>query len=151
MILFGDLLGAQMLLDRHREVRSAFDGGIVGDDQHFAIADAPYAGDNACTRSRLGIATRLISVHIPCGKGGEFEEWRIGVEQAFDPFTDEEFALLFLSLAILFPAPFTDFGEALLEFIREGAVVGGVGFEVFAIGVDVGGERFHGREVESRK
>ena len=46
VILFGDLLGAQMLLDRHREVRAAFDGGIVGDDEDFAVRDAPDAGDN---------------------------------------------------------------------------------------------------------
>ena len=38
MIFLGDLLGAQMFLDRHREVGPAFDGGIVGDDQHLAIA-----------------------------------------------------------------------------------------------------------------
>ena len=47
IILFGDLLGAQMLLDRHREIRPAFDSGIVGDDQHFAIGDTSDARDDA--------------------------------------------------------------------------------------------------------
>ena len=110
MILFGDLLGAQMFLDRHREVGAAFDGRVVGDDENFAVADASDASDNAC-------AWTFIVVEVSRGERGEFEEWRIGVKQAFDPLADEEFALLFLSLAIFFSAPFTDFGEASFEFV----------------------------------
>ncbi len=107
MILFGDLLGAQMFLDRHREVGAAFDGGVVGDDEHFAIRDAPDAGDDARGGS-------LFVIEVVCGERGEFEEWRIGVKQTFDAFTDEEFALLFLSHPIFFSAAFMDFGNALL-------------------------------------
>ena len=36
MILHRDFLRAQMLLDRHREIRSAFDGRIVCHYEHFA-------------------------------------------------------------------------------------------------------------------
>ena len=105
MILLGDLLGAQMFLDRHREVRSAFDGGIVGDDEHFAIVNAPDAGDDARGWS--------FNRHVIRRERGEFEERRARVEQTFDPFADEELALLFLSLAIFFAATFTDFGKPL--------------------------------------
>ncbi len=86
VIFLGDLLGAQMLFDRHREVRSAFDGGIVGDDEHFAVPDAPDAGDDACAR-------RFKIVHADCRERGEFEEWRARVEQAFNAVAHEEFAL----------------------------------------------------------
>src|SRR5260221_71213 len=122
MILFGDLLGAQMFLDRHREIRSAFDGGVVGNYKHFAIRNAPDAGDDARTGT-------FVVVKISRGEGREFEKWRARVEQTFDAFTDKEFALFFLSLAIFFAATFTDARETLFEFAREGAMVFGVLFE----------------------
>src|SRR5688500_18072053 len=65
IILFGDLLGAQMLLDRHREVRPAFDSGIVGDDERFAIADASNTSNYSSSRS-------LVIVEISRGKGRKF-------------------------------------------------------------------------------
>jgi hypothetical protein len=34
-----DLLGAQVLLDRHRVVGAALDRGVVGDDQAFGRPD----------------------------------------------------------------------------------------------------------------
>ncbi len=42
-----DLLRAQMLLHRHREVGAALHRGIVGDDDAFPPRDAPDAGDDA--------------------------------------------------------------------------------------------------------
>ncbi len=39
-VLQRHLLGAQVLLDRHRIVGAAFDGGVVGDDQTFAAGNA---------------------------------------------------------------------------------------------------------------
>ena len=122
MILFGDLLGAQMFLNRHRKIRPAFDGGVVGNDEHFAIADASDASDDAR-------AWTLVVVEVSRGERGEFEEWRIGVEQAFNPLTDEEFALLFLSLAVFFAAALTDFDEALFELMRESTMMFSVLFE----------------------
>src|SRR5215204_1844656 len=101
MILRSDLLGTQMFLDRHWEVRPALDGGIIGDNEHFAIGNATNASDNARTWT-------LIVVKVSCRQRREFQERRARVEQTFDPFTDEEFALLFLALAIFFAAPLAD-------------------------------------------
>ena len=36
IVLPGDVLGAQMLLHRHRVIGAALDGGVVGDDDAFA-------------------------------------------------------------------------------------------------------------------
>jgi hypothetical protein len=47
MIFLGDLLRAQMLFDGHRKIRTAFDGGVVGNDHHFAVGDPSDAGDDA--------------------------------------------------------------------------------------------------------
>src|SRR5437660_646613 len=47
VVLARDVLRAQMLLHRHRVVGAALDGGIVGDDDAFAAADAADAGDQA--------------------------------------------------------------------------------------------------------
>src|SRR5918994_556175 len=101
MVLFRDLLGAQMFLDGQRKIRSAFDGGVVGDDHDLAMANAPDAGDDACGG---GFAV----IEIVGGERREFEEWRTGVEQAFDPFPDEELSLFFLSLTIFFATSLID-------------------------------------------
>ena len=45
-VLQCDLLGAQVLLDRHRVVRAAFDGRVVGDDHAFAPGHPADAGDD---------------------------------------------------------------------------------------------------------
>ena len=46
-VLAGDLLGAQVLLDRHRVVGAALDGGVVADHHHVPIADQTDASDEA--------------------------------------------------------------------------------------------------------
>ena len=46
-----DLLGAQVLLDRHRVVRAALDGGVVGDDHALAAGHPADAGDDAGGRA----------------------------------------------------------------------------------------------------
>ena len=46
-VLQRDLLGAQVLLHRHRVVRAALDRGVVGDDDHSRPRDPADAGDHA--------------------------------------------------------------------------------------------------------
>ena len=53
-VLARDLLGAQMLLHRHRIIGAALDRGIVADDDAFAPGDAADAGDDA--RGMDGVA-----------------------------------------------------------------------------------------------
>src|SRR5215212_12094379 len=123
MILFGDLLGAQVLLDRHREIRPAFDSGIVGNNKDFAIADASNAGDNPSSGS-------LIIIKLIRCQRGEFQKRRTRIKQTFDPFADEEFALLFLSLAIFFAASLMDARQAFLELVSKSFVMFGVVLDV---------------------
>ncbi len=68
-VLERDLLRAQVLLDGDREVRAAFDRGVVGDDQHFAARDAADAGDEAGGR-------RLVVVHVERGERRQLEKRR---------------------------------------------------------------------------
>ena len=46
-VLARDLLGAQMLLHRHRIIGAALDGGVVAHDHALAALDAADAGDQA--------------------------------------------------------------------------------------------------------
>ncbi len=50
-----DLLGAQVLLDRHRVVGAALDGGVVGDHDAFLSHHLPDAGDDAAGRHLLAV------------------------------------------------------------------------------------------------
>ena len=59
----GDLLRAQVLLDRHRVVGAALDGRVVGDDHALAAADPADAGDDAG-------ATGTASSYIPVAASG---------------------------------------------------------------------------------
>ena len=84
-VLGGDLLQAQVLLDRHREVRAALDGGVVGDDRDLAATDDPDAGHDP-GRGRLAV------VHVPRGERGQLEERGTGIHQAVDAIPREQLA-----------------------------------------------------------
>ena len=92
-VLLGDLLGAQVLLDRHREVRAALDRRVVGDDHDLAARDTrPIAGHEAGAR-------RLAVVHPVGGERRELEERRARVEQRVDAVAHEHLLLLGVALA----------------------------------------------------
>ena len=55
-VLFGDLLGAQVLLHRHREIGAALHRRVVGNDHHLAARHPADATDHARAR-------RLIVIH----------------------------------------------------------------------------------------
>ena len=83
----GDLLGAQVLLHRHRVVGAALDRGVVGDDHALAPRDPADAGDDAG-------AGDLAAVHPPGGELGELQEGRAEIEQLADPLARQELAPL---------------------------------------------------------
>ncbi len=85
MVLLGDLLRAQVLLDRHRVVRAALHRRVVRDDHAFDAVDAADAGDDAGRR-------RVVVVHAVRGELPDFEERRAGVEQAVDAFARQQLA-----------------------------------------------------------
>ncbi len=82
-VLLGDLLRAQVLLDRERVVRAALDRRVVRDDQALAALDDADAGDDP----RRG---RVAAVEVPGGERVQLEEGRAGVEQAVDALAREE-------------------------------------------------------------
>ena len=77
-VLRRDLLRAQVLLDREREVRAALDRGVVGDDDALAALDDADAGDDPGPG-------RLAVVHVPGGQRAELEEGGAGVDEPVDP------------------------------------------------------------------
>ncbi len=83
MILLGDLLRAQMLLDRHRIVGAALDGRIVGDDHAvLALHDADPGHDAGCRR--------IVAVHTGRGERRELEKVGSRIDQALDAFARGE-------------------------------------------------------------
>ena len=81
----GDLLGAEVLLDRHREVGAALDGRVVGDDDDLPPADPADPGDDA------GAGAGAV-VHPLGGQRRELQEGRGGIEDALDPLAHRQFA-----------------------------------------------------------
>ncbi|MEI2811068.1 MAG: hypothetical protein V9F00_12985 [Nocardioides sp.] len=81
------LLGAQVLLDRHRVVGAALDGGVVGQNQAGPAFDNADPGDE--TGGRDGV---LPAVEAVGGKGRDLQERRPGIEQQVDPVAGEQLA-----------------------------------------------------------
>jgi hypothetical protein len=63
-----------MFLHRHREIRAAFDGRIVGNDHRLAAGDTADAADNAGTR-------RLATIHAVGRKRADFQKRRGRIDQ----------------------------------------------------------------------
>lgn len=125
-----------MFFDRDGEVRSAFDGRIVGDDHAFSIVDPPDSGDYT------GRGSRVI-VHVIAGKGREFEEWGTGIEQFVNAFAREEFSPRFVLFDIGGSASEQCLGKA-FAIRRHGLIHRGVvRLVVFVVEVDAGGDDFH--------
>ena len=77
-VLLGDLLRAQVLLHREREVRAALHGRVVRDDHALPALDDADAGDDP-GRGRLAV------VQLPGGERAELEERGARVDQPVDP------------------------------------------------------------------
>ncbi len=85
VVLEGDLLGPEVLLDRHRVVGAALHRGVVGHDDAEAPAHPTHPGDQAGPR-------RLPRVEAVGGQRRQLEERGARVEEALDPFTGQELA-----------------------------------------------------------
>ena len=85
VVLAGDLLRPQVLLDGQRVVRAALDRRVVADDHAFAAADAADAGDDA------GGGDRSV-VHAVRGQLRELEKRRAGIEQRADALARQQLA-----------------------------------------------------------
>jgi len=92
VILQRDLLGAQVLLHRHRVIGAAFDRGIVGYDQTFHTRDAANPGNHPGTR-------RGIVIQAMGGQGRDFQERAAGIQQCPNALARQQLAarLVFFS------------------------------------------------------
>src|SRR3546814_141353 len=83
--LLGDLLRAEVLLDRHRIIGAALHRGIVAHDHHLAAGDAADPGDQPG-------AGHFTTVKVRGGELADFEERRSWIEQSFDAIAGQELA-----------------------------------------------------------
>jgi hypothetical protein len=85
VIIEGDFLGAQVLLNGDREIRAAFHGGVVADDDAFAARYPSDAGDDASARS-------FAVIHAVGGQRRQLQKGRGRIDQPLDPFARQELA-----------------------------------------------------------
>ena len=100
-VLLGDLLRAQMLLDRQRIIGAALHRRVVADDHHLPARDAADAGDDPG-------AGHFALVHVAGGELADLEERRAGIEQPLDAVARQQLAARDVALAALLacrPAP----------------------------------------------
>ena len=107
-VLARDLLGAQMLLHRHRIVGAALHGRIVADDHDEAAGDAPDAGDQAGAVDRL-------AVHLIRRQRRQLEERRAGIEQAGDALAGQQLSAREMTLARTLRPAERNLGAPLLQ------------------------------------
>jgi hypothetical protein len=117
-------LRAEHLFDRLRPPRAGFDGGVVGDDDRFALGDDSDSGDHARRRS-LPVILIIGDQQSDLLKPGS------RIEQACDAFTRGELALPMLAFDLVRAA-------ALNEPIFQGAQFAYEILEVSTIGINRG-------------
>ena len=133
-VLARDLLGAQVLLHRHRIVGAALDGGVVADDHAFAAFDAADAGDQAG-------AVDGVVVHAAGGKRRQFQERAAGIDQAHHAFAWKKFSARPMAFADALGPARGGLGAPRLQLFGQRAHARGVGGEFPGSGVDGGFDR----------
>jgi hypothetical protein len=116
----GNLLRAEMLLDRHRVIGAALHSGIVGDDHAHPPRNPPDRGDDPGTRN-------LAVVEVAGGELAELEQRRAGIEQALDALAGEQLAARCVALARGFATAQRGCGDPGVQFIGQRPVVRGAG------------------------
>ncbi len=124
-VLGGDLLGAEMLLDRHRVVGAAFHRRVVAHDHDLASLDAADAGDDA------GAGAGAV-IHVVGCKRTNLEERGAGVDQVLNAVTGQHLAAGEMAFARLRAAAFHGCGGGLANFLERILHRGRAGFEIGA-------------------
>src|SRR5215210_4671692 len=97
MVLLGDLLRPEVLLDGHRVVGAALDRRVVRHDHDLPTRDAPDAGDYSGSR-------HLAVVHPEGRQGRELQERRVRVEYEVYAVPHRQLAALLVPLPGLLAA-----------------------------------------------
>ena len=136
-VLPGDLLGAEVLLDREREVGAALHGRVVGDDHALlALDDADPGGD-----ARAG---RIAAVHTPGGQRGELQKGCARIDEAVDPVPCCELPAGAVPLECCLAAAARDLRRPLAQLADELVHAGAPGLEHVGVTLDLGREDRHG-------
>src|SRR5947207_3263763 len=115
-----------MLLDRDGVVGAAFDGRVVGDDEHLATRHPADA------RNDPG-AGRLLVVQLPGCQRRELEKRRAFVDQAIDALADGHLALLAMPLQIALAAALARPADAFAQLRDEGRHLVAISRELRAV------------------
>ena len=84
-VLPGDVLRAQMLLDRQRIVSAALDGRVIRRDHALPPRNAAYAGDKTC-------GVRIAAIKSVRGERRDLEKRGGRIEQEIDAVANKQFA-----------------------------------------------------------
>ena len=144
-VLERDLLGPEVLLDRHRVVGPALDRRVVADDDDARALDRPDPGDDAGARG-------LVVVQAVGGERAQLEERRAWVQQPVDPLPDGQLAPLAMPgdrAVVAAGAPAGDLRLALAEVRDERRHRVVVGADLGAGGIEPAPEDGHGADHRS--
>ena len=125
-VLRRDLLGAQMLLHRHRIIRAALDRRVVGDDHDLAAVDEADPGDQPR-------AVDVALVHAESRERADFQKRRAGIDQAGDAFARQQLAAGDMTFARLGRAALGCGAPAQVEFVDEPTPFRGIGVALAAL------------------
>ena len=125
-VLGRDLLGAQMLLHRHRVVGAALDRRIVGDDHDLAAVDKADARHQPR-------AVDVALIHAEGGERADFQKRRAGIDQAGDPFARQQLPPGDMTFARPARAALGRGAAAQVQFVNEPTPFRRVGFARAAV------------------
>jgi hypothetical protein len=143
VILFGNLLRAQVLLDRQRVVGSAFNCRVVGHDHALKAVNTPDAGDDSGARD-------IVAVHLPRGLPAYFKEVSVLVEQCTDTIARQQFAAFQVFVPRALGPALHDVLVYLTQVIRKRLVRFAIFLEVVRRAIDLGLDDGHGLMATSR-
>jgi hypothetical protein len=106
-----DILRANHFLRGHREKRTCFHGGVIGDDHESAPANFRESGDGSCARR----AAPLL-IHFKCRVDSQLKKLRTGINQFGDTLSRSEPAFLVLRFDCFRAAALADLFFLVLDF-----------------------------------
>ena len=136
VVVQGDFLGAQVLLDGNRVVGAALDGGVIGEKHDLFPLDHADAGHD--TGGRF-----LPVVHVPCRQGTQLKEGSVGVDQPLDPLPGQQLAPAAVQLHRPLPAASPHTGQPIFQVPNQGLHAGLVVLKIPVGGSQVGADYFH--------
>ena len=132
----GDFLGAQVLLDRHREVGAALDRGVVAHDHDVPAVDHADSGDHP---GPGGVA----AVHVLRRKRCNLEERRPLVQQGLDAVARQQLAAVHVALPRFLRTALCRRGQTLTQLGNQILLLGCVLEKAGIRGIDAAGQSLH--------